>query len=119
VVVEGADAARSGDPTHNKHLLEEGSATVFIGARPATRAGDRSTCRGVVIERAKRTLIGGPKTGGKKVDAEHAKHAEDDAPSLTTALGAELANQGASRILNLLAQALMQPRDPRNEGDAR
>lgn len=63
VLVEGSPVARVGDRTHDRDFaLGEGSATVRIGGQPAARVGDASTCRGVVLEHAQHTFVGGPPT---------------------------------------------------------
>jgi uncharacterized Zn-binding protein involved in type VI secretion len=94
VVIEGKDAARFGDPTHDHDSsIRQGSATVFVGGRPATRAGDKASCRGHVVGHAQRTFIGGP-----RLDPDAKPHTsqpiESDAP-----LGVHLAYEAPLAII--------------------
>jgi uncharacterized Zn-binding protein involved in type VI secretion len=62
-VIENALAARLDDRVdHGDAKLVEGSATVYVGGRPAARRDDASSCEGKVDTHAKRTILGGPKT---------------------------------------------------------
>ncbi len=59
VVVEGNQAATSGDAASNGAVITDGSSNVFIGGKPAAIVGSGTNCGGQVVTGSSSVFING------------------------------------------------------------
>ena len=59
VIVEGGQAATSGDATDKGTVVTEGSSNVFIGGKPAAIVGSGTDCGGQVVTGSSSVFING------------------------------------------------------------
>ena len=59
VIVGGRKATRSGDKAGAQGTVVSGSSNVFIGGKPAARTGDRTDCGGTIVGGSSNVFING------------------------------------------------------------